>query len=52
MVEVAFARVVLPVKLLLSARSVDDETPEIVPQVTLPFTTLSALDVEQFPVAM
>ena len=42
----------LPEKVLLSARSVEDAVPEIAPQVTLPFTTLRALEPAQLPVAM
>ena len=42
----------VPEKLLLSPSNVDDATPEMAPQVTLPFTTLRAEDVVQFPVAM
>ena len=48
-----FAKVFVPVKLLLSPRSVEDAAvpPETAPQVTLPFTTLSALEPAQLPVA-
>ncbi len=36
----------------MSESRVDEATPETTPQVTLPFTTLRALDAEQFPVAI
>lgn len=48
------AKELAPVKPLLSESNVDDAAvpPDTAPQVTLPFTTLRALDDEQFPVAM
>ncbi len=51
---VRFAKLFTPLKLLLSESKVEEAAvmPEIAPQVTLPFTTFNALEVEQFPVAM
>ena len=52
MVATRFEKVFTPLNALLSARRVDEAIPEMTPQVTLPFTTFKALEVEQFPVAM
>ena len=41
----------LPLKVLASARRVEDAMPEIAPHVTLPLTTFRALEAEQVPVA-
>ena len=41
----------LPLNVLASPRSVEEATPEITPQTTLPFTTFKALDAAQLPVA-
>ena len=49
---VTLSKVLVPLKWLLSPRRDDEAMPEMTPQVTLPLTTLRALDVVQLPVAM
>ena len=49
---VMLLKIFAPEKVLLSDRRVDDDTPDIVPQVTLPPETFRALDPVQLPVAM
>ena len=46
---VMLLKMLAPAKVLLSPRREDEATPEMVPQTTLPFTTLRAEEVEHGP---